>query len=159
MSIYDGLPCYDATSGVFRARVFADGYQFFLCDTSFDPFQAAPEIDQSAISGGWLKSSEAVFVLTVADAHDHRVDFQIAEKFSASPAAERLFSTSIRVPSGVLSVYDELLLRISAGTYDLHCEAFNLGAENTDSAAMEDAEFLLHDEWERYVVTLVPIAT
>lgn len=148
-------PKYEARKGeAIKLQVIAENNQFFVCDLERDPFTRDGEDRKK---GQWLKNANSVTYFTKGQLNLHRVDVVFDSKFDPDEEAERTYEHRIALPSGVFTVNDYFQIKIPAGDYMLHAEAFNLGVEDDDMAFLENDEFLRVDSWERYKLTLIPI--
>jgi hypothetical protein len=155
---------YDLTKDPARLRIFASHHQFWLADRATEnPFDPLPEYNQTECLQGWARTPSAICILTKAPFNTHRLDVRLADHCDPDPKAERQSVFNLRLSSGTLCLNilnEETPFHLPPGDYQLYCRAYNLGAEDPDTAQdLTDEEFLHRDEWERYELVLVPGVT
>lgn len=150
-------------------RVFADHYQFYLYDSSFDHYsdERLSWTDGNKNEYGYLSVEKAIYVSTVAGLNDHRVRFFI--EGSPTKDYERNFESIIEVPSEKLVLSapanmdeDDFILSLSAGKYKVLICSNSVGKdmfsyEHEYDEDMDDIEYFKHDEFEYYDIFLTKI--
>ena len=138
-------------------RLFADNHQFYVYDTSKDPFEPMPDIGDLESRRGWTRNENSIWYFTVGEFNDHRLDIYLAAVYEDISGVERLLAHNLTIESGSFAVYDheeEGSVEVPAGNYTVYLRAYHLGEESEDE--LEDEEILQRDDLERYEIVLVP---
>ena len=142
-----------------RFPLFADHGQFYASDASHDPGNPLPEISDETTRRGWARTDYAIHYYTVGDGWAFRLDLICSSAPPDLNGAERVLSHSLRLPTGILAVGNDIAanntatIALAPGTYSLFLRAFNLGAKS--DLRLNDPELLERADLERYEMFIV----
>lgn len=142
-------------SGPQTVFLFAEEYQFHICDLNDDPYESMPTFSEAASKRGWTKTQNAVVYLTRADSWNHRLDIAVHESFEPDPNADLVSVHNLDAKSGVLNINETYGVPVPAGIVAVYVSAFNL-ENDIPSTGLSETEILSSTEYERYSIDVVP---
>jgi len=140
-------------------RIFADHYQFWVCESEADPFDPLPDFTDESVKRGWSRTEYSICFSTQAHLNDHRLDIIQCETMPELNVAERITVHPLVVQSGItiFDIEEIYQLPLTPGTYSLILAAYNLGKEQDHNEdELEDEEFFKRLDWERYELYICP---
>ena len=149
---------------VAKFRIFADNYQFYICDpdraTSMEKmFGAVINMSTAHCERGWTRTSSAITCFTIQDLNDHRIDVFVGKEYDGHNGATRVLCQTLNLSCGRLhlfgAVHDETEIRIPPGDYSIYVRGFNFGV-GIEEFIENNEEFLERSDMERYEIVLVP---
>lgn len=150
-------------------EIFADHYQFYIFDESFNHFDE-PRLDWNSaerLEFGYLATERAIYVSTVAHLNRHRLKVFLDE----TPLAqyERTFYTRLRVDGSAIKISapanaeeDDLEIQVAPGAYNVWVCSRNIGIDelSTDPDSddqLSEEEFLHREDLEVYDLFIQPV--
>ncbi|HWE94297.1 MAG TPA: hypothetical protein VG269_10060, partial [Tepidisphaeraceae bacterium] len=148
-------------------RFFCSHNSFDVSDASVEPWNEPSELDgltlderTARLTRGWYRQGRSICFRTLVQSYDNRIDVFRATSHSLPRLADRVLAVNIGLPSGTLMIFGldhGEQVSVGVGNYVLYCRAFNLGVEPPpEEPPLDDREFLLRDDLERFELVLVP---
>ena len=141
------------------ARIVADHAQFYVYDSSLNPFEPFPTITERECRLGWTRNDNSIWYFTASQLWSHRLDIFVAPDPPAPGDSERMLAHNLDLPTGNLEVHEQpgCSIFLRPGAYAIYLRAYNLGRQTDEE--LPDSAFLARDDLERYELFVVPGVT
>jgi len=138
------------------ARIVADHAQFYVHDSSLNPFEPFPTVTERECRLGWTRNQNSIWYFTASELWSHRLDLFVVTDSPGPGVADRMLVHNLDLPTGNFVVHEQpgCLLSVRPGSYSIYVRAYNLGCETDED--LPDVEFLGRTDLERYELFLVP---
>jgi hypothetical protein len=141
------------------APIVADHAQFYVHDSSVNPFEPFPTITDRESRLGWTRNDNSIWYSTAGQLWSYRLDIFVAAHPPLPGDSERMLAHNLDLPTGNLVVHEQpgCSIFLRPGSYSIYLRAYNLGCETDEE--LPDPEFLAREDLERYELFIVPGVT
>ena len=150
-------------------RIFADHYQFVLCEEPDRPLADDENWTDAILDRGYAGAPEWRMIGTEADLNDHWIELAVSAEAPNTADWHKIVCCDFHTVSGavhLLGLMDfeaAITAQVDPGTYSAHICCLNPGVDQQTTGELDagaemlsDAELQARGDLERYRVVLVP---
>src|SRR5262245_618537 len=91
---------------IITARLVSEHGQFYVHDSSLDPFEPFTPITDDEVRAGWMRNPNSIWYRTVGELWVFRLDLLVSSRAPGPGASDRMLIHNLLLPTGNLVVHD-----------------------------------------------------